>query len=160
MAGGRTIVLGVGNTMLTDDGVGIEIARQIGARMARQGKGGDPDVAEACCAGWRLMDLLSGYDRAILVDAYVGGPGEPGTCYRLDCGDHAALCVQSSHGLGIREAVALARQAGMRMPETLSFYGVEVAEPYAFGEALTPEVAAAVTRVADLIIEEEGLGRP
>ena len=82
----RTLVLGLGNPILTDDGVGIAVERCVAERCASQnGCGGRVVFAEASVGGLRLLDLLNGHDSVILIDAIQIPDGLPGDihCSRL-----------------------------------------------------------------------------
>jgi len=94
--------------------------------------------------------------QVILIDAMRAG-GAPGTIYRLTLEElegraKAGASDLSAHGLGVVEAVALARAAGMRLPPTVVF-GVEPGE-VAFGEGLSPAVEAAMQRLVAAVREE------
>src|SRR5437868_10939587 len=71
------ILIGVGNPMISDDGVGLEIARRCRAELPPET---GVAIAEVHCGGMRLMEAMVGYDRAIVVDAIASG-GVPGTVY-------------------------------------------------------------------------------
>ena len=74
----NTVVLGLGNTVLRDDGVGIYTVRAL-----REELGGEADIIEAELAGMDLIEMLKGYDRAIIVDAIQLNDENPGTVFRL-----------------------------------------------------------------------------
>lgn len=77
----KTLVLGLGNPILSDDGVGLRVAAGLEGRL-----GEGVTVIEASLAGLDLLELLSGYDRAIIIDAIQTEGGQPGRIYRLDPG--------------------------------------------------------------------------
>jgi hydrogenase maturation protease len=62
----KTLVLGLGNPILTDDKVGIHVVR---AAAGHCSPANGVTFAEASVGGLRLLDLLAGYDRAVMVDA-------------------------------------------------------------------------------------------
>ena len=92
----RTLVLGLGNSILGDDGVGIQVAAR--AREALVGSG--VEVDEEHRGGLRLMERLVGYDRAVIVDAIVTGRNPPGTVVRLTTDDMPTLHSSSAHDAG------------------------------------------------------------
>jgi hydrogenase maturation protease len=81
----KTLVLGLGHPIRTDDGVGIYVVRAAGARCGRN----DVAFAEASAGGLQLLDFMAGYERLILVDAIQTRAGRPGDVYRLLSGDGA-----------------------------------------------------------------------
>lgn len=152
-----TLVLGLGNPILTDDGVGIYVVREIASRLTRQAPHLDIDVAEASVGGLRLLDTLAGYRRAILVDAIQTPDGEPGTIYRLHPTDlRQSLHAGSSHDLSLPDALALGRSLDMELPADKAFivFAIEVQDVLSFGEECTPAAAKAIPEVVDMVHKE------
>jgi hydrogenase maturation protease len=77
------LVLELGNPILTDDRVGIHVVRAVAAHRTVQACGGNVTCTEASVGGLRLLDVLAGYDRVIMVDAIQTLVGRPGQLYRL-----------------------------------------------------------------------------
>ena len=148
----KTLVLGLGNPILTDDGVGIYVVRALAGRLDRP----DVEVAEASLGGLRLLDTVVGYNRLILVDAIQAG-GQAGQVYRLGPNDlRSSLHSASSHDLGLPAAMELGRRLGMVLPEdeAITILAVEVEDVITFGETCTPHVQEVIPRVAQMILEE------
>ncbi len=149
----RTLVLGLGNPILTDDGIGVYVVREVAAR----GLPNDVDVQEACVGGLRLLEVIVGYDRLILVDAIQTRDGAPGQIYRLVPDDlHASLHAGSTHDLSFQGALAWGRRIGMALPaeDAITIVAVEVEDVLTFGETLTPAVAVAVPLAAAAVLAE------
>ena len=92
----KTLILGLGNAILSDDGVGIYVVRELRDRVNRR----EVEVVETGLAGLRLLDLLTGYDKAIIVDAIESGEGSAGDIYRLTPIDfEAAKHLSSVHDM-------------------------------------------------------------
>lgn len=145
----RAVVLGVGNPFRKDDGAGPAVARRLDGRLP---EGVTVAAVPGDAAG--IVSALAGAGRAILVDATCSG-APPGTIRRWDAAAGplpAALAGVSSHGLGVAEAVELAR-ALRQLPPSLTVYGIEGAD-FGMGEGLTPAVAAAVEEVAEGVVGE------
>ena len=130
---GSALVLGLGNPILSDDGVGIVLARRL------EGKIPNVDVATTAMVGLDLLDLIARYPRLFVIDAFVGPGGQPGTLRRLSP-EVGTLHLFSSHGVNFFEIHELGRLMGKPMPE-VSIYGIEIADEIPFGEELTKEVA-------------------
>jgi hydrogenase maturation protease len=150
----RTIVLGLGNPYGGDDGVGPSVAR------ALQGHLVDPEVTvrEASLGGVRLLELLSGYDRAILVDAIRTPGGKPGTIRRLSGAELRIADVwnPSSHGRGLLASLEAARKIGTPTPNHLMVLAIEVAPWDGLSEGSSPEVEAAIPKAVEIIRKELG----
>ncbi len=76
----------------------------------------------------------------------------PGTVYRLTLDDLPTLHADSVHDASLKAALDLGRRLGAALPDEITIIGVEAASLHEFGEALTPEVAAAVPRAAEMVL--------
>jgi hydrogenase maturation protease len=149
----KTLVLGLGNPILTDDGVGIHVVRAVASRFQQAAV----DLAEASVGGLRLLDRLVGYERVVIVDAILTEEGKPGTIYRLGPGDlRASLHSGSSHDLSLRGALGLGRQLGMSLPadDQITLIGIEAADVLQFGLECTPPVASAIPFAVQQVLDE------
>jgi len=153
----RTLILGLGNTILSDDAAGIIVARRLYEKLIACGGRNDVDLAEASYAGWRLIDLMAGYRRIIIIDSILSGKGSPGECFKVEPREISSLHLQSSHGLGLEEALELARRSGQDVPEKIAIFAIEVTNPYEFGEGVSPEIAGKIPGIVDGILDEEKL---
>ncbi|MEI5098372.1 hydrogenase maturation protease [Streptomyces sp. PmtG] len=150
----RIAVVGVGNEKRRDDGLGpAVIARMRKRTMVRPLP---PGTTLETCDGepGRLMTLWEGADLVVVLDAAHAHPGTPGRVHRveLDAGRLAQPSAASSHGLGLGEAIELARVLG-RLPERLVVFAVEGADN-SWGAGLSPSVAAAVGPLAESVERE------
>ncbi len=141
-----SLLLGMGNTIAGNDGIGIAVARKVFERVGANGF----DMIESSAAGWKLVDLLQGYERIIAIDSVMGSGCAVGECCSVaPSGNGQVPC---THSLGLHEACALL-EGGQR----LSVYAVEIGAAQEFSESLSPELEARVALIADQIIEEEHL---
>jgi hydrogenase maturation protease len=154
------VIIGLGNPLLTDDGVGLRIAAELGRRLA--GRKGFTTV-ELHAGGMWLMEAMAGHERAVVIDAMVGG-GAAGSVYRLDVADLSrARTADSTHDASLPVALELGRAAGLELPGDVRIWAVEAADVETFGERLTPDVERAVPRVVERVLrdlDETGLGQP
>jgi hydrogenase maturation protease len=148
----KTLVLGMGNTILTDDGVGIEIARSLKERKP------ELEVVETSEAGLALLDFIVGYDRLIIVDSVKTEEGKPGELYKIELGAlRPTSHLTSLHGVDMATAFELGRKLGYHMPQRVSLYAVEVKDNTSFGEECTEEVGGKISLISEQIIGEEKL---
>lgn len=150
-----TLVLGMGNPILGDDGVGVRIAEAVERALP---VGAGVDVSEACVGGLSLMERMVGYERVILVDALCTEPVHAGAVRKLSLDDLRAMG-STQHGASAHDTNLLtALEAGKRMslplPEEITIYAVEAENVLDFGETLTPEVAAAIPAVVRAILAD------
>ena len=146
----KTVVVGLGNPILGDDGVGVRVARAVQAQVT------DPalDFLEVSLGGLALAECLEGYDRAILIDAIQTRGGAPGAVYRLTLDDVPSYHADSAHDASLKAALELIRLQGGRVPGEIVIVAVEAVNLFEFGEELTPAVAAAVPAAAAAALAE------
>jgi hydrogenase maturation protease len=143
------LVIGIGNAYRGDDGVGVAVARHLKERAPR-----DLEILEATGECTFLMEYWKDAKVVILVDALQSG-ARPGTVFRFCTPSQpfpTRFSRHSTHALGIGAAIELAR-AMNRLPPCLIIYGIE-GKNFQAGFGLSPEVAAAVGKVGDCILED------
>jgi hydrogenase maturation protease len=146
----ETLVIGIGNPLQCDDGVGA-CAAQL---LARETLPAGVQVEELGTPGWGLVNHLQGWQRVILIDAVCMGE-EPGTWRRLEADEIQLVAsdqVRSLHEPGLAESLLLAQTLGM-LPDEIVLYGVEPAciQP---GDELSPAVRQAITPLVKHILGE------
>ena len=149
----KTLLLGLGNPILTDDGIGVYVVRAVAARWPGDGV----DSQEASVGGLRLLEVIAGCDRLILVDAIQTPDGAPGQIHRLSTDDlRKSLHAGSTHDLSFQGALAWGRQIGIALPpdDAITIIAVEAEDILTFGEALTPAVAAALPDAVEAVLAE------
>ncbi len=153
----KTRIIGLGNTLLTDDGIGIYVAREVVRRLRNEGVDESVDVMESETAGFGLMDLIAGWERVILVDSIQFEGVPPGSVLRLDPQDlHTSLRIRSVHEIDLPTVLELGRRIGLDMPRCVAVFGIQAADCRTFGEGLTPAAAGALQKAADLVLNELG----
>lgn len=138
----RTLILGLGNPILCDDAAGLQAARQLYELLGDQ----DIDLVEAAVAGMQTVQLLSGYDRAVVIDV-IQDETRVGEVWRIDTDDLENVSSTSSHGIGLGQALRLARLMGLPVPGQILVYAIAAAETQTFGETLTPKLAKALPAI-------------
>jgi hydrogenase maturation protease len=149
-AGKGALVLGVGNILLTDEGVGVRVVEAFQQRyVIPEGV----DVLDGGTAGMDLLDALSSRSHIVIVDAVRTG-AEPGTIVRLAGVDVPALFSNriSPHQLGISDVLAILRLVDQE-PEHIALIGI-VPFDLELGLALSDGIAAKIDQMVDLVARE------
>jgi hydrogenase maturation protease len=148
----NTIIIGLGNPVRADDGVGPAVACCLRERLA--GTEG-VTVDELWAGGLRLAEAMAGYDRAILVDALQRGDRPAGSICRLSLSDlggtRTTACV---HDTSLPTAMETWRCLGVPLPQEVDIWGIEVQDLESFSEELTAPVAEAVPLVVEAILQD------
>ena len=140
------LILALGNPILTDDRVGLEVGRRLHARLAA----GTADFEEASVGGHELLHLLEGYDRVVIVDAVEAGHLPPGEVREIPLESLARNYAPiTPHNAGLLDCLKVGRALGMHMPEDLVVFAIGVEEARTLSEQMTPRVAAAVPAIVD-----------
>ncbi len=148
----KTIILGIGNPILSDDGVGIKIAQQIKERNP------DLKVVETGGVGINLLDHVIGYDRLIIIDSIKTGDGTIGDIYKLDLDDlDASMDLTPSHGMNIATTLRLGHGLGYDTPAQIRIYAIEILDNTTFRESCTKEIERQIPTIAGKIMREEQL---
>ena len=147
----KTLILGLGNSILTDDGVGPQVAKELEGRLDHQ----EVTVMEGSLGGLNLLDLLAGYDRAIIIDAIETVGGKAGQIYRLDVAAlDATRHAASPHDVNFATALELGKKLDLALPRKIDIFAIEVADTSTFGEKCTPEVQEAIPHCVEMVIRE------
>jgi hydrogenase maturation protease len=148
LSGKRTLVLGVGNPLRCDDGVGIHVARMVHDE--------DPgiDVHESATAGLEILEAMKGYTRVIIVDAITTGAA-PGSIslINLTRGEKPPE-LQSSHGIDLLTTLRLGEELAREdYPSEVVLLAVEAEDTLTLSERCTPRVEASILSVVEVILK-------
>ncbi|HEY1985111.1 MAG TPA: hydrogenase maturation protease [Terracidiphilus sp.] len=142
----NTLILGLGNLLLCDEGVGVHVARALAQRSLPP----EVSVIEAGTAFLDVLPEIEKADRILLVDAMEGG-GNPGSVYRVpfDQCVHPEM-LASLHGFDLSRVLFMA--GSDRKPE-VTVFGVEPAR-IEWGTELSAVVQRMVPAVEQAILSE------
>jgi len=148
---GDTLLLGLGNDILTDDAVGLLAARRVAELVGER-----VDFIETCVATVDLITVISGYRRVVVVDALVSADLPPGSRVRAMAEElPKGFGYRSFHTLPFSEMLEIGRRLEMDLPEEIIVHGLVVDDPSTFGEKPTPAVESAWRGWADEIAQME-----
>jgi len=149
-----TVILGLGNPILTDDGVGIYVARKLDDILRATNHESRVTIKEASLGGFNFIDLLAGYDRAAIIDAIHTKNGKPGEFYELDTNAlKPSYRISSLHQIDLPTACILAEKMKIHFPKEIAIFVMEVKDEFSFGEKPTQEIKEAIPRMAKFIFE-------
>jgi hydrogenase maturation protease len=156
-----TIIVGLGNPILGDDGVGWKIAEEVKARLSSlpasysAAKGQYIDVEFLSLGGISLMESLIGYERAILIDAVTSDQeiGSVIVSQLSEMPDYSAFHISSPHDTSLQNALKLGRSMGAKLPKELTVVGVATDHIYDFSENLSPRVAEAIPKAVKIVMD-------
>ena len=147
----KTLVLGLGNPILSDDGAGIRVAQEVDNQL------NDPQitVAETSEAGLSLLDSIVGYDQVIIIDVIQTKEGRAGQIYRMEPEDFSfAKHFSSPHQVNLVTALELGKMLDLAMPQKITIFAVEAKDISTFSEKCTPEVEQAIPELVKIVLEE------
>lgn len=171
----KTLVIGLGNPILGDDGVGWKVAEEVkrrlsltlqpssAERVAPEAKPSqeqdrsewEVDVDFLSLGGISLMEHLIGYQRAILIDA-LGSDQEPGSVVVAklsEMPDYSALHTSSAHDTSLQNALKLGRAMRADLPDDVVVVGITTSRVYDFSEELSLPAAQAVPEAAKAVLD-------
>ena len=147
------IVIGLGNPILGDDGIGWRVAERIRRSLSTAHQEGHTlfeylpvEVDCLSLGGLSLMERLVGYQRALIIDSITSNHNLPGTvsAFPLEGLPEQVACHMGSvHDTSLQTAIQVGRTMGASLPEQIHIVAIEVQSVYEFSEELTDPVAAA-----------------
>ncbi len=152
----KKIVVGLGNPILGNDGVGWKVAEEVEKRLPADS---GVEVEFFSLGGISLMERLVGYDEAVVVDALQSreARGKVVVLSLEELPNYSALHATSIHDTSLQDAFILGRKMGAQLPERVSIVGVTTEQSFDFGESLTPDVQAAVRPAAEAALKLLGV---
>ena len=147
----KTLILGIGNTVLSDDGVGCRVAQRLQKKLWGRS---DINVKETSLSGLSLLEEITGYERLIIIDAIQTRGGKPGTIYKLSPGDFKTGRMAIIHDLGLVSTLELGRKLDMDMPREVVIFAIEAKDMATFSEECTPEVMKAIPKAVEMVLKE------
>lgn len=151
----RTIVIGVGNPILSNDGFGLHVAKELQKKVT------DPNVVieTAYTGGFNLVDMMRGFDKAILIDTVHQKNAKNGEVKRFILSDLPLAHSSNPHDVSLPEAFRLAKTLGeTHLPSDIVIVGMVSHVIPAFGEQMTKEFAPNVSTAVHMVLSELGRG--
>lgn len=144
----------MGNTILSDDAVGILVAQEIEKIID------SPEIDVVCtqAAGFTLVDLLTGYEKAIVVDAIISDRAPAGEVYWLDLVElERPINNLSNHNIHLADALRLGQNLGLDMPRAVKVLAIEVEDCLTLSENIGEVAKSSIPKAVQMILQELGL---
>ena len=169
----KTLIIGLGNPILGDDGIGWRAAEAVeqlfSGRTGTNNETARPEwLAEVrahhpeievdylSVGGLGLMERLVGADFVVLIDAIATGKHAKGTVLSFPLSslpDLTSEHMTSAHDTSLPNAIQLGRKMGASLPSQIFVVGIEAENLYNFTEELSSPVAAAIPRAVEEVIK-------
>ena len=149
----KTLVIGLGNPILGDDGVGWKVVEEVKSAINHQLP---VEIDTAALGGLSLMERLIGYERVIIVDSMETGSSPVGSVSVFPLAslpDPMAGHSASAHDATLITALRTAEQLGADIPRKIDIVAIEANNVYNFSEELSHPVAAAVPLAVEKVLE-------
>jgi hydrogenase maturation protease len=145
------LILGVGNLLLKDEGIGVHVAR----KLMDMDLPPYVEVVEGGTSGFDLLDDIEGRGKVVVVDTVQAGQ-PPGTLYRLSREDIEDRPKQrlSLHDIDMTDLLKLSDLLGVKKPAEVIIIGVEPKDMETASMELSPEVEAQISKVIELVMKE------
>ena len=147
----KTLLIGLGNPILGDDGVGWKVVEEV---QKHPGSNLGVDFDYLSLGGISLMEHLIGYQRAILVDAFISQESVGSVLvYKLEeIPNYSAFHVSSAHDMTLQSAIELGKWMGAVLPSEIMVVGIATRRIVDFGEELSTPVAWAIPQAVEIVI--------
>jgi len=138
------LILGIGNNILKDDGVGIKVVE----RFRNNDTFKDVDYKTVSLGGFDILEIIQNYTKVFIVDAIKTKDGIPGNIYYFETSDFKeTLHLSNIHDISFLNAIKLGKKLGFKIPEEIHIFAVEILEDRVFGDEFTPELKKNFNRI-------------
>ncbi len=141
----KILVLGLGNDLYGDDGVGLHVVRLLeaeGTAPSGPGNGAIIEFEASLLSGAALLDVVRDFDKLLVIDTIVRDEPVTGRVRLLDPADVRDVPGPSPHYISIPQTLEIGRRIGLHMPEVVKLLAVEAGNIYRVGEGLSAEMTA------------------
>ena len=147
----KTLVLGMGNTLLKDDAVGIITVRHLRAYFKNTP---EIDFSETSWGGFKIIDLIRGYDYLIIIDSIKTGKYPPGYIHHLKTSDLLhTLRLNSYHDINFITALKLAEVLNEKIPECIDIIAVEIENNLTITENLSEDIRESICVCSERVLD-------
>ncbi len=148
---GTALILGLGNEILTDDGIGIKLTHDLKNKFSRSSF----NFKTASCGGLEIVEMIDGYENVIIIDAIKTFGGKPGKIYHFTL-DHfqQSMHVSNFHDISFLTAMEFGRKAGLKLPRKVNILAIEIIEDLVFSNHFSPAIEE---KYPEILVEVQSL---
>jgi len=151
----KTLVLGLGNDLYGDDGVGIYVVQHLRRELKSDKKSfpwlEETDFMESSLSGLSLLELVVGYEALVIVDTIKKENPVTGKIHLMDMKDLRHIPGPSPHYVSIPQILEIGKQIGLKVPSRIKIVAVEAKNMYNLGEKLSEEMKKRVPDISQKI---------
>jgi hydrogenase maturation protease len=134
---GKKMILGVGNDILMDDGIGPRIVKTLETKYPLP----EMEYHSTTLGGLDILEFINGYEWVVFIDAIKTKGGVPGSVYELTPEDFKeTLHLTNIHDVSFLTAIELGKQLELKIPKNMYIFAIEIIEDQVFGVEFTPPV--------------------
>lgn len=140
----KAVIVGIGNTIVRDDGVGIYVSRILRNSLHHP----NVEIKETYLSGMTYIDMLEGFDYAFIIDSIKLDDDTVGKVYKIE-EKIESTNPKSLHQFNIYNAVSLGKKMGLKIPDKIIIYAVNVLDNSTFGESLSSKIKRVLPLISD-----------
>jgi len=138
------LILGIGNDILKDDGIGIKIIEEINKNKFSD----DIEFKTSILGGFDVLEIIQDYKKVILIDAIKTKDGVPGDIYYFKPSDFKeTLHLSNIHDISFLNAIKLGKKLRFNVPKEIHIIAIEILEDRIFGDNFTPELKSKFPKI-------------
>ena len=145
----KILVLGIGNEILMDDGIGPRLVKKLKEKFPNPGI----KYETTWMGGLDILEFIQGYQTVIFIDAIKTKDGIPGTVYQFTPSDFKeTLHLSSLHDLSFLTAIEMGKKIGLNIPENIHIIAIEIVEDKIFGESFTTKIQEKYQEIFESVV--------
>jgi len=147
----KILILGIGNEILSDDGIGIRLVKD----LAGTSEWKNFEYLTCSCGGLEIVEYIKDYRRVIIIDSIITGKGKPGDIFHFTPANFRETCNLSNlHDVNFITALGIGEKIGLKIPSDIHIIAIEITENSKFSENLSPSLDSMYTVILVKVEQE------
>jgi len=144
----NTLILGIGNEILTDDGIGPKLVKALQSKLRIPGV----VYRTTALGGLETLEEIKDFDDVVVIDAIRTEKGKPGDIYTFTPEDfRETLHLSNLHDVNFLTALEMGRKLGIKVPREIQIIAIEVAEDQVFSNEFSPQIKLRYTHIEEKV---------